>query len=271
MRLSLSTLAVTALLLSMASAAFANGWPAPGNVERARVQAEIMARSANAGAEAMVREDLSEFRFIWGPPGDHEPIFGANRTLQFDTRSGKTATATLHAVPDGAVLHACETPCAMDVNDRGDYLVSFTRLGHQPELRPLDLPRYTDGLIVGELGDSMIEHFVGAAQCWADHKTAGFPDVPNAKPCMRNAAVMPQTATRSGHCRMQFDVTENGWLENVRAISCTEPHFEEPALQAARYWYYTPMTQRGQTLRQTGLSTKITFRLADENGVLIGE
>ncbi len=271
MRMTLSAVAATALLLCSAGAALANGRPAPGDVERTRAQTEAMARTANRGAEAMVREDLPEFRFVWGTPGDYEPVFGANRTLQFDTRSGKKATAALHAAADGAVLDACETPCAMDVNDRGDYLVSFARFGHQPELRILDLPYYTDGMVVGELGDSMIDHFVGAAQCWADHKTAGFPDVADAEPCVRNAATMPQTATRSGHCVLQFDVTENGWLENERAISCTEPHFEEPALQAARLWYYIPMTHRGQTLRQTGLSTKVIFRLSDENGGLIGE
>ena len=269
MRLTLSVLATTVLLLGAASAAHAK--PAPGDVQRTRAQVNAMTRLVNQGLERDIRKELPEFRFVWGTPGNYEPVFGANRTLEFDTRSGKTATAALHALTDGTVLDACETPCAMDVNDRGDYIVSFARFGHPPEVRPLDLPLYTDGLVVGELGDSMINHFVGAAQCWADHKAAGFPDMPQAKPCVRNAAIMPQTATRSGHCVMQFDVTENGWLENVRATSCTEPHFEEPAIAATRHWYYIPMTQRGQTLRQTGLSTKISFRLADENGVPIPE
>ena len=60
-------------------------------------------------------------------------------------------------------------------------------------------------------------------------------------------------------------------VANSQALSCTEPMFEEPALAALNWWYYIPLTQRGQTLTATAVETKMTFRLVNEAGQLIDE
>jgi len=95
------------------------------------------------------------------------------------------------------------------------------------------------------------------------------PKVRVAHPIIRQAPVMPDDAAHSGYCNIQFDVTMTGTTSNIKALSCTENLFEAPAISAVERWTYTPRTVNDQAIVQKNLFSKVTFRLADEEGKLL--
>ncbi|MGB6228980.1 MAG: energy transducer TonB [Litorimonas sp.] len=91
------------------------------------------------------------------------------------------------------------------------------------------------------------------------------------QPINRIAPLMPPRATRSGHCRMRFDVSPEGRPFNVEATSCSQSLFSRAAIQSVQKWVYRPEIRDGRPVARTGLQTRITFRLTDEGGRIIPE
>lgn len=259
------------VLVGASSVASAEDRPVPKSAKYMRAYMTQIAKIGDAGIEAMVRRDLPKFRFVRSPAETYEPIFGANRTIELIARNVDGAVGSVHDVDSGEILFGCDLPCSVDINGQSDYVIVMRKLGHLPDIRVID-PTYPVGEPFAQfMSDNMIEHGERIGQCWSDHETAGFPDLAEPTVCARLPPVMPAEADRSGHCTIQFDVLETGWVANERTVSCTQPLFAKASLSAIKMWYYVPKTQRGQTLRTTDFETKITFRLTDEFGVLIDE
>lgn len=269
-RLILSVCLLTGLV-GASSLASAEDRPVPKDAKYMRAYMTQIAKIGDGGIEAGIRKDLPKFRFVKSPAETYDPIFGANRTLDLVARNVDGAVGSVHDVKTGEILFGCDLPCSVDINGQSDYVIVMRKLGHLPDIRVFD-PTYPVGEPFSQfMSESMIEHGERIGQCWADHEAAGFPDVTEPTVCARLPPVMPEQANRSGHCMIQFDVLETGWVTNERTVSCTQPLFAKASLSAIQMWYYVPKTQRGQTLRTTGFETKITFRLTDESGVLIDE
>lgn len=262
------------LLICLAGAnslATAQERPVPKDAKTMRAYSTQIAKFGDAGIETKVRRDLPEFRFVKTPAKSYDPIFGANRTIELVALGVDGAVGAVHDIDSGKPLFACNLPCSVNIDRQKDYLIVMKKLGHLPDMGVLD-PTYPDGQPYAQhMSESMIDHGERIGQCWADHEAAGFPDVAEPVVCTRLPPAMPGDADRSGHCLVQFDVLETGWVTNERTVSCTQPLFEKASLSAIQMWYYTPKTQRGQTLLTPNFETKVSFRLTDEFGVLIDE
>lgn len=263
-------LSLLVCLFGLSEGAEASDKPVPSD----RVTMErFMGLSMASGNFAMlkrIREELPQFSYVPDPIGDYEPIFGANKTIDLIAHDADEAVAGIHDLRTGEILFACTLPCTAEVNGQTDYLVSMLSIGRVPHMSVLSASHPPGDPFGSYLGVDMIDHAGKAGDCWTGHEASGFPDT-EPTPCVRMPARMPLNATRSGHCRLQFDVLATGWVANAQALSCTEPMFEVPALAAMNWWYYIPLTQRGQTLPAIAVETKMTFRLVDEVGRLIDE
>lgn len=90
-------------------------------------------------------------------------------------------------------------------------------------------------------------------------------------PLVRGAPTMPPRATRSGHCRISFDISPDGKPYNVEASVCSQTLFERSAIRSVQKWVYRPEIQDGLPVTRTGLQTLIRFNLTDDRGGLIPE
>ncbi|GHA93283.1 hypothetical protein GCM10009069_15410 [Algimonas arctica] len=90
-------------------------------------------------------------------------------------------------------------------------------------------------------------------------------------PLVRVPPTMPPRASRSGHCRLSFDISSDGTPYNVRTTICSQSLFESAAIRSVQKWVYRPMIENGLPVTRTGLNTLIRFNLSDERGVLIPE
>ena len=70
---------------------------------------------------------------------------------------------------------------------------------------------------------------------------------------------------------MTFDLTKFGIPQNIKANYCTAEYFEFMSKLAISWWRYNPKVDRGIPVSQSGLETKMTFRLKNEEGNLIPE
>jgi len=91
------------------------------------------------------------------------------------------------------------------------------------------------------------------------------------RPINRIAPPMPTRATRSGHCRLIFNIGPDGRPYDVRATSCSQSHFERPAVRSVEKWIYRPEIKDGLAISRAGVSTTIRFNLTDESGRIIPE
>ncbi len=91
----------------------------------------------------------------------------------------------------------------------------------------------------------------------------------NATPIVRVPPIMPARASRSGHCKMEFDVGVDGKPFNVKALYCTESLFKRASIKSAEKWQYRPKIRNGQAVIRRGVRTTISFNLKDENGKII--
>lgn len=90
-------------------------------------------------------------------------------------------------------------------------------------------------------------------------------------PLDRVSPTMPPRATRSGHCRISFDISPDGKPYNVEASFCSQTLFERAAIRSVQKWVYHPKIQDGLPVTRTGLKTLIRFQLTDERGDIIAE
>lgn len=91
------------------------------------------------------------------------------------------------------------------------------------------------------------------------------------QPIVRIQPIMPPRAERSGHCMIRFDISASGKPYNVAAIYCSQSLFERPSIRSVQKWNYHPEIRDGAAIARTGLQSRITFQLADENGNIIPE
>lgn len=246
----------------------------PNEAMKVHVQFNLMTGQRNW--EKQIRQEAKAFRFA-GPNNMPDGLIDfASRTIRFEAISDAgsnpdAAFVALHDPADGATLVGCAMPCDIAIDPNRSYIVSAVSVGHIPHLRHLD-PGYLDGdnPFTIYLGPDMLKQMSKAITCYDDYVAAGQLDQ-DATACMRFPPIMPPEATRSGHCKMMFDVSDTGWPQNIRTTSCSDDVFRLPSEQALRGWYYTPKTARGQAVTQTNVETTISFNLVDENGRRIEE
>ena len=140
---------------------------------------------------------------------------------------------------------------------------------------------YKKGLVameraVKEAGFTGIEgegfpEYVDYVRKAAEKKEKGEPDYLDAQPIVRIPPFMPPRATRSGHCQMQFDVDEKGNTYNVEALYCTQDVFSKASIASLSRWKYNPKTVNGKPTKQTGVTSKMAYKLVDECGNLLTE
>lgn len=97
----------------------------------------------------------------------------------------------------------------------------------------------------------------------ADARKAGLVVNADAYPLVRIPPIMPPKATQSGHCKLQFDVSPNGTVENIRSTYCTESLFEAASIKSLSKWKYRAKVENGKAVTRKDAKTKISFRLTD--------
>ena len=90
-------------------------------------------------------------------------------------------------------------------------------------------------------------------------------------PCLRKPPLMPKGLRKTEHCIIKHDITENGSNSNIKIIYCTDNRLEAPSIAAAIEWLYYPKIHNGKTVLQTNETTKITYRLRNQHGVIVYE
>jgi len=93
----------------------------------------------------------------------------------------------------------------------------------------------------------------------------------DAQPLVRIPPIMPPRADKSGHCLVRFDVDPGGQPFNVDAYSCSQSVFKRATVKSVERWKYQPKIVDGLATSRKGVESKITFKLADENGRIIPE
>ena len=78
--------------------------------------------------------------------------------------------------------------------------------------------------------------------------------------------IMPSTATKSGHCRLMFDVDEKGDTFNIKNTYCSEDLFAPSSIESVKQWQYPPRIVKGKPVVRKAVETKITYILQDEDG-----
>lgn len=223
---------------------------------------------ANQSAATKVQQTHPAFEWVYPGDADLEPISDGNRSIRLEAREAGGETilsrpwASIHNSDTGRAHSICLMPCTVNLNAEKDYLIAVRGAGRLPVFNMIQADTRSDRPFTAYMTPDFRDYFKKIGQCWADHVASGLPDT-DATPCARTPALVPVGADRSGHCRLQFDVLETGWVANGRSLGCTDPVFEAPALKALNLWYYVPATQSGQTLPTTGLTTKIGFNVLD--------
>lgn len=223
--------------------------------------------------QRQVRETHADFKFSSAVPLPLDPIPFADRTFRFESDfDDEGAYVAVHEPQGGAIVATCQMPCDITLDKSRDYVVSAATRGSKPYLMGFSPATWEAAKTRYPIyfGMNFVAHMERAKACYEAHIEAGRPDQ-EAVACVRVPPTMPETATRSGHCKMMFDVAETGWPSNVRAISCTEEQYRRPAVGSVKWWYYTPKTQRGQFVTQTNVESTVSFRLTNMDGQIIGE
>lgn len=218
-----------------------------------------------AGFESRVQEEHRNYRLIRMVTAFPERI-NATGTVQVSS-DPPGATAALHELRNGEPLEACKTPCELHVSPSRKYMIVLYKFGHQP--RPVFTPGTAEERHAW-LGINYLEVLGKQKKCRKEFKSEPLIDS-KALPCVRVPPVIPNQAEKSGHCKMIFDVNEKGRPHNIRTRTCTETIFEKPSKASIHWWFYHPKVERGQAVTQTDVTTKVSFRLSDEEGNLIPE
>lgn len=100
-------------------------------------------------------------------------------------------------------------------------------------------------------------------------KTNVLPEIP--WPGIRFVPEFPEAARKSGHCLVNISFNEDSKVENVKIESCTDPVFEQPTLDAVYKWVYPRRFRNGKLVPFKFKEHKVTYRLYDENGIIITE
>jgi Gram-negative bacterial TonB protein C-terminal len=97
------------------------------------------------------------------------------------------------------------------------------------------------------------------------------PACPDGSPLIRRVApIMPENATKSGHCTLEFQLAGNGYPFNVKIKFCSEEIFTKPSIKAVQRWLYSTCNQDGDFTTTTH-NASVTYLLTDESGDIIPE
>ena len=107
----------------------------------------------------------------------------------------------------------------------------------------------------GEDLDFCLQGF-GMPRLCKDHGRAAQPKYPP-EPVYPAAAAEKKL---SGSCEVTLDVSRAGKPENVRA-ECSDPVFEESAINAMKQVEYAPKVERGERVARTGVVYPIEYQL----------
>lgn len=90
-------------------------------------------------------------------------------------------------------------------------------------------------------------------------------------PLERIPPMMPRNAKRSGHVTLLFDVSDDGFPENIKVTGRTDAVFEKPAISSVKKWRYSSRTEEETGNSRDNVATKITFTLTNRSGNLLKE
>lgn len=93
------------------------------------------------------------------------------------------------------------------------------------------------------------------------------------RPVLRSPPRYPErcmaSAKDSEKVLVEFDVTAEGAVENVRVIESTGNCFNKPAVESVMRWRYRPLIFDGVAVPRRGVQTVVTFELVDDVSDLI--
>jgi len=168
------------------------------------------------------------------------------------------------------------TPCELSLNRVFSKQLVIEHDDYKPYF--LDLPALGDGWKAISENTVKLTPFVNQEDvsraleaCKAEREKAVDPDNVDARACYRIAPIMPRWAERSGHCNMEFDVSQTGTPFNIRVKNCTEYIFAGPSITAIKSWVYLPAKKDSTFVVREGVENKMSFRLTNELGTLIPE
>jgi TonB family protein len=90
----------------------------------------------------------------------------------------------------------------------------------------------------------------------------------NVVPRFRQPPVYPERALHAadeGWVQLEFDITDMGAVENVRALASNDKVFEPSAIASLQRWRYVPRFENGVPVRANGARTTIVFCLDECN------
>lgn len=181
------------------------------------------------------------------------------------------ALTVLYDFEPKAPLDMCITPCELRTKLSERYVIITSKHGHTPQNWWVDTGVWEKGKpMVINLHQNWLDVYKAQKDCHGEFDLRLDEDR-DAEVCERYPPVMPPKAENSGHCRLRFDVLASGYPTNVETLHCTENLFKGSSIHSVRTWYYYPKVEDGKNVDSYGIKTKITFRLADEDGNLIPE
>jgi len=187
------------------------------------------------------------------------------------------ALVTLHDGETGEPLESCFTPCNLHkVPDRPVFVFPY-KFGHYtfPNKIEADPDKmrakysYWDNEYQVKIGPDYRKAFIKQKICQREFENMERVDQ-DAKPCYRIAPPVPNV-NYSGKCKVVFDISPKGFVENVKATECSNSIFEEPSLFAVWHWTYFPKIENGSAVTQTGVKSNLQFNVTDFDGALLDE
>ncbi len=196
--------------------------------------------------------------------------------------------AKFTSLPNGAIivvhkqdkdftpLGGCTTPCTMDLDYRGRYIGIAQMSGAQEtkgEFIPVAFPPKDEQGVAVHFTRTSPSSVTLSALSAPDFSVAAGNAVKDkeAKALVQIAGFMPKGVTKSGHCQMRFDVTQQGIPTNMQAASCTDNIFRAPSLTALAKWSYNPRLKDGNPVGIIGVETKMSYKLVGSNGKVMAE
>lgn len=180
--------------------------------------------------------------------------------------------ATLHDRRSGRPLDNCQAPCTLHTPTVPPGIITFYRYGSRSWYTPAESYVYYDNSAPVYLGFNEVEHQIERDRCAEEFEGIKMLETNrSAEPCVRVPPRMPPEAEHSAYCMATFNISHFGEVMDARVEECTAQIFCEPRLEAIRRWIYYPKLQYGEVRESYGEENKMSYRLTDENGLLIAE
>ena len=188
------------------------------------------------------------------------------------------AFVTLHDGVTGEPMESCFTPCTLHKSPgRKAFLFAYKRgyftfptfIQDDPAEMREEYP-YWDGKYRVKLGPNFRKIRMQSKLCERKFSKMDKTEDADATPCYRTPPPVPPV-NYSGYCRVVFDVTAKGRVENAKTSECSDKIFEGPSLFAVNRWFYIPKIDRGMAVSRSGVKTKLRFDVTDFDNILLDE